>query len=114
MKTSYCIKLGGHWIAIADVSPVHEGHHRQIGIPEVPACWLNRINVPPKFRGQGCGSNLLSRVLQDADAEGILMVLMINPYGDMTYEQLKDWYERNGFETIDEGIDLLIRYPQDE
>lgn len=60
-------------------------------------CDVNRVNVPPKHRGQGIGSRLLDELLADADAHGVTLWLDINPYGQMTYEQLEAWYMRRGF-----------------
>lgn len=59
---------------------------------------LNRINVPAGSRGQGIGRKLMEEVLADADREGLILWLDINPYGAMTYEELEAWYLRIGFE----------------
>lgn len=102
--------VGGDGIipAVADLTMVDDG------------TWeLNRINVPAASRGMGHGSRLLRRVTDDADAEGVALVLWINPYGPLDYETLAAWYKRNGFEHCDPGITPLgdafemIRYPRE-
>lgn len=80
---------------------------------------LTRINVPAALRGQGYGRRLMERVLADADEFGVTLRLVINPYGEMTYEQLRDWYERCGFESdgrhdpFDFETGYFIRVPQE-
>lgn len=69
---------------------------------------ITRINVPAKYRGQGHGSNMLRELCAKADAEGITLWLEINPYGDMTYEQLEAWYRRYGFK----GTGIYKRKPK--
>lgn len=58
---------------------------------------ITRINVPPKERGKGAGRKLLSAILADADRTRTTLFLEIVPTGGLTEEQLKAWYERNGF-----------------
>lgn len=58
---------------------------------------ITRINVPKLHRGQGWASSLLSKVLTDADEEGIALQLEINPSDGLTFKELRAWYERHGF-----------------
>lgn len=58
---------------------------------------VNRISVLAPHRGKGLGRRLMQEMTTDADAAGVTLVLDINPYGDMDYEQLSAWYSRNGF-----------------
>lgn len=97
------IKLKGCYIdiehrAIADVSRIDladlDDFYANSG---TFSYMINRINVPFKFRGNGYGSALLNQILADADKEGEELYLFINPYGEMTYEQLEKWYKRHGF-----------------
>lgn len=64
---------------------------------------VNRVNVPGQHRGFGIARELIRQVLADADTEGVVLWLAINPYGNMTYEQLEAWYMRLGFEKFQEG-----------
>lgn len=73
--------------------------------------WLiTRINVPQKHRGKGLGTRLLQQILDDADAEGAHLALMISPSDGLDYKQLHDWYARHGFKQRQPG--LMDRYPQ--
>lgn len=90
MKTFRSIRLAPHRTAVADVSNMGQ-------------FWeINRINVPSGFRGNGYGSELLRQVCEEADYENATLRLSINPYGDLSYADLQDWYERYGFVQIDE------------
>lgn len=99
MKTSYSIKIDACKIAVADLMPDTDGVE-----PDANIWWINRINVPVGFQGKGIGSSLLQQILDDADNVGAKLALTINPYGLLTYEQLRDWYERHGFEEDHDGI----------
>jgi len=101
MKTYYVIK---EFWAIADLAAPQD----------VISEWtITRINVPPKFRGKGIGSQLLKLVLEDADKYGVNLVL--EPYasgglnGGLLQGQLLDWYSRHGFSPWKDGY--LIRRP---
>lgn len=65
---------------------------------------ITRINVPEAHRGRGIGNRLLKQCLTWADANNITLWLEINAYGDMSYEQLQAWYERNGFKEVVMGM----------
>jgi predicted GNAT family acetyltransferase len=71
--------------SIADLSPDEEGWQ------------INRINVPTVHRGNGVGSKLLKRILEDADAEGATLWLLPSATGGLTQAQLVAWYLRYGF-----------------
>lgn len=102
MKQMYCIRLG-HKLAVADLSYIGG------------SIWeLSRINVPADYRGQGYGSELLGQVCDDADNEGVTLVLNINPYGALTYQQLQDWYERWGFVASELHGDSIFRREPEE
>lgn len=63
--------------------------------------YFNRINVPSKNRGVGIGRDLLVSLLDTCKDNEIAIILDINPYGDLTYEQLESWYKRYGFKEYD-------------
>lgn len=89
--------------AVADLSMVDE------------QTWeLNRVNVPAVSRGVGHGSRLLRRVLDDADREGVTLVLNVYPSGSLDYDALVSWYGRNGFDFEPGATDWdaqMIRHP---
>lgn len=59
--------------------------------------YFNRINVSKYKSGLGLGSKLLNSLLIECNNDNIAILLEINPYGSLTYEQLKEWYIRYGF-----------------
>lgn len=71
---------------------------------------VTRIKVPPKMRGLGHARRLMAKLLQDADEEGVALVLAVEAYdGGLTNEQLIDWYQRMGFEWISEqSVKFLV------
>ena len=71
---------------------------------------LTGIEVHRLNRHNGVASRLLKEVLDDADHEGVRMVLGVSPDGSkdsLTYDELERWYARNGF-VHDEGDDTNI------
>lgn len=97
MKTCYVIK---QYRAIADL----------VAPGELTEKWtITRINVPVEHRGKGIGSQLLKRILLDADAQGVELVLEVFPSGDLNRSQLEAWYGRYGFVEYQNGY--LIRPP---
>lgn len=59
--------------------------------------WVHRINVPRDVRRRGLGTQLLQMILTDADSEGITLYLEVATSGDMTNDQLCQWYAKHGF-----------------
>jgi len=60
--------------------------------------YFSRINVPKQITKQGIGSQLLDALLKYCLENKIAICCDVNPYGDMTKQQLIDWYIRHGFE----------------
>lgn len=82
----------------AQVDLIHGKLDDQISI-------ITRIVVPKNSRGQRHASKLMERVLEDADAEQVMLVLAVESYDDgLTNEQLAEWYERLGFVWMREAI----------
>lgn len=70
---------------------------------------INRIWVAPSHRGKGFGSQVMQKVLADADAQGITLRLLVAPQDGLKYEELVAWYERCGFVQSDS---ILVYYRQ--
>ena len=85
MKTLYYVGIDKHKMASIDLVEYLKGFV------------ITRIFVPPEHQGQGYGSQVLKLVLDDADAEGIILYLTVNAYGALSAKQLRDWYRRHGF-----------------
>ena len=58
---------------------------------------VTRVFTPKKFRGQGFARSLFNKLLADCDRQQVTLELTVNPYGDMTRNQLAAWYKRLGF-----------------
>jgi ribosomal protein S18 acetylase RimI-like enzyme len=74
---------------------------------------ISRIHVLPFFRRLGYGTDVMNQICRSADLEEVTLCLEINPYGEMTYEQLASWYEKFGFAKDDSREGLYIRKPKD-
>lgn len=74
--------------------------------------WLfTGIDVAHNERGKGVARDLMRVVLDDADREGVTLILSVEPDGTgLSFEQLKSWYTRLGFEEISDGT--MERYPR--
>ena len=71
---------------------------------------ISMVSTPRAHRGLGGASFLMELVLADADREGIILELEILPSGPMNYGALKAWYNRLGFNQIDDN--WYVRYPK--
>lgn len=71
--------------------------------------YFNRLIVDKKLRGQGLSIKLMNQVVEWADTEKIEILLEINPYGNLDYLQLAQFYERFGFEWKNKENNLMIR-----
>ena len=72
------------------------------------ACWVSRLYTPPKIRRRGYARQAMQMLCDAADAEGIRLVLGINPYGDMSYADLERFYRSFGFVKNDELATILV------
>lgn len=71
-------------------------------------------SVGTRMRGQGNASRLLKTVTDEADSEGVILYLSVEPDGTgLSEEQLRAWYHRNGFENMDPEMSEtgMIRHP---
>lgn len=102
LRSFYFTKHSGISISLADVDTNNPHGPRTAN--------LNRINVHNTERGKGHGADLLRRILDDADADGITLYLEINPYGPLDYDALEGWYMRNGFRPF--AGSMYVRKPR--
>lgn len=70
--------------------------------------YFNRLYVNPKYRRNEYGKRLLNTLLDYIDSINAILCLDINPYGEMTYDQLKVFYMNHGFKETD-GYKLLYK-----
>src|SRR5580692_4228994 len=66
------------------------------------------------YRGKGDAQRVLDMVLTDADTEGVILVLSVDPDPDIDPDRLAKWYERNGFPFITDDDHAMIRFPRKE
>lgn len=59
--------------------------------------YFNRLFVYPLHRGNSYGRILLEELLSLIKEKDAILELDINPYGQMTYEQLEKFYMNHGF-----------------
>lgn len=70
--------------------------------------YFNRLFVLPEYRGRGYAGRLLESLLEVFRIRNLELILEINPYGDLNYEQLEAFYLNHGFKKhiIDDGDPL--------
>ncbi|MFD8886425.1 GNAT family N-acetyltransferase [Streptomyces erythrochromogenes] len=77
---------------------------------------VTEVVVREGFRGRGLGSEILRAVCSDADAEGVVLLLSVDPSpGGLSYEELGKWYSRHGFQGFQhDGPEdsVMVRLPQ--
>ena len=82
-------------------------------IPELGCMYFNRLFVKEPYRGHGYGTFLIDTLLFILAEKKLSIILDINPYGDMSYDDLEKFYMRHGFERYDvKGIPRYICWPK--
>lgn len=79
-------------------------HAYLMPLVSLPGNWwlLTGIDVAHSERGKGVARDLIGRVVADADSEGATLCLVIEPDGTgLDVDQLRSWYERLGFVSIE-------------
>ncbi len=74
--------------------------------------YFNRLLVDEKIRNKGYAHKLLQAVIKWANQEKIIILLDINPYGDLNYNQLLKFYFKYGFTIKNKKHRTLIRNAQ--
>lgn len=90
-------------------------HGVTIDLTEAQPYWLlNRIHTN-RFRGErekGHAAALMKIVLGDADADGVSLMLSVEPDPGVDYNRLRSWYVRLGFRQFaPDNHSTLIRTP---
>jgi hypothetical protein len=94
-------------ISSAEASLVPEGF---VGSP-APSYFFNRLIS--RERGKGGGTKVLREMLDEMDKLNTPLVNQVSPYGDMSMEQIVNFYKKEGFTRMGEefGDKLLIYHP---
>ena len=63
---------------------------------------ITSLSVAREARGQGAASALMHEVCAQADAAGLALMVLVEPYDGASMDelQLSAWYARMGFKTI--------------
>jgi len=75
---------------------------------------LTKIHTAAEFQRQGYATQLVLNACEEADRDGITLVLWPRPYGDdiaLSQAMLIRWYERFGFQVIQPDPVLMARPP---
>jgi predicted GNAT family acetyltransferase len=72
---------------------------------------LVRVWTDSEFRKQGFATELLKTVCNDADIEGVVLMLNAKPFSTGGLNDLAPWYQRFGFMTIQKKPHLMARMP---
>lgn len=112
MKTVYFKRLDNTHAAIADL--VLMSASRALGVLAPEGSFLiTRINVPIAYRRKGLGTEMLKEIIEDADKEGVTLVLECVPSDmKMTQRVLAKWYEKHGFSTHQHLDWIMMRRPR--
>ena len=74
---------------------------------------VSKVYTKPGFRGMRMASHLLQKVCEEADAKKMILLLIIEPYGDdpgQTKDQLHEWYSTTfDFHPIQQAPLILAR-----
>lgn len=74
---------------------------------------VSAVYVPIDQRKQGFATELMCALCNEADADGYVLLIHVNAYGDpdLSNSQLETWYERFNFMTIQSEPKLMARQP---
>lgn len=74
---------------------------------------ITKVQTPAKLQGQGLATKLIEHVCEEADKDGMTLVLWPRPFGDIALSQamLISWYQRFGFQVIQPDPVLMARPP---
>lgn len=75
--------------------------------------YFNRLIVHSSLRNQGIATALMKTLVQVLDEEKITLLCDVNPYGDLTLEQLVLFYSKFGFikdQNYDSSEQLIRNY----
>lgn len=72
--------------------------------------YLNRVFVPYKYRGQGIGTILVRKLLEETTRQGCKKLILTPGGYDIPYEQQRDFYLKCGFRLVDVE-NRVMEYP---
>lgn len=67
--------------------------------------YFSRLNVPEKLRGLGLGTLLIQKTVNFCKENNAMLINTVNPYGNMTLEELNSFYKKAGMKLVNkEGL----------
>jgi predicted GNAT family acetyltransferase len=86
--------------------------------PELPAHMGDRVRevvkvwTDPGHRAQGYATELMKQVCEEADVEGVVLILQPRPFeNNISKDKLIAWYKRFGFVKLQDKPVLMARAP---
>lgn len=81
--------------------------------------WLNRIELVRRTpKRQGKGTELLTKICEEADRENVTLLLGVQPDNYADFQWLAKWYTKHGFvaerEPLSEIENVMVRKPQNK
>lgn len=71
---------------------------------------FNRLYIHKNLRGRGIGTALVNKTAAFCNENKVTLINVLNPYGDLQYEQLKHFYLKNGFSVGPiEGVLVILK-----
>jgi GNAT superfamily N-acetyltransferase len=98
------------------VSHIEDGYLSSASVSILPnqkEWYFNRLFVSPSVRKKGIATKLMSELVKKLDENKIDLFLDINPYGNLNYKQLENFYRQFGFEEYEGDYQFIRRYKND-
>jgi GNAT superfamily N-acetyltransferase len=75
---------------------------------------ISSLVVDQASRGHGAASALMKAVIEQADINGVALLVHVEPFGDCPVNEysLRQWYQRLGFDEIQVMPCIMVRKPQ--
>lgn len=65
------------------------------------ASWIvTRVYVPPEHRRKGIATAMMKEICEQADQQDVKLMLELAPYGEMTKDELREFYMKFGFRSF--------------
>ena len=75
---------------------------------------VSSLVVDAAYRGHGYARALMTTLIEEADADGLVLLVVVAPFDDSPMDQsaLQAWYERLGFVAIQADPLVMARQPE--
>lgn len=99
LKTNTCdvlcfyLKIDGDLVGSSEVTKINSKQG-----------FYSRLFVKDVYRGKGYGRKLWDLTQEELDKLGMDLMIEINPYGNLDYDQLKKFYSSEQTEPFEDGL----------